>query len=177
MPDKFVGRKLGPYTLEFQLGKGGMGTVYRATDEAGNAVAVKILPVDEESATSTMAARFKREIDACKGTKSVHVIKLFESGIEPDCHWYSMEVLEGDTLQQLAKKRGRMPHAEVARICREVALALEHIHARGIIHRDLKPGNIMIVRSGRTVLMDFGLAKVADRTRITKTGHGLGTPR
>ncbi len=154
-----------------------MGTVYRATHENGSVVAIKILPVDDGSSSSTMAARFKREIQACLGTKSPHVIQLYEAGVEEDCHWYSMELLEGHTLQQMIKARGRIPRNIVYRICTEISLALEHIHERGIIHRDLKPGNVMIVRGGRTVLMDFGLAKVADRTRITKTGHGLGTPR
>lgn len=175
--DAFKGRKLGPYLLEGLLGKGGMGTVYRASHEDGRVVAVKVLPIDEETASSTMAARFKREIAACRDTGSTHVIRVYDAGVEEDCHWYSMELLEGKTLQQLLKKQGRLPMDEVVRICRELSEALQHIHDRGIIHRDLKPGNIMILRSGRTVLMDFGLAKVEDRTRITKTGHGLGTPR
>lgn len=175
--DRYTGRKLGAYILEGLLGKGGMGTVYRARDPQGQVVAVKVLEVDDESATSTMAARFKREIEACMGTDSQHVIKVYGAGTEADCHWYAMELLEGYTLQQQLKARGRLPMDDVYRITSELAEALGHIHARGIIHRDLKPGNIMIVRSGRTVLMDFGLAKVEDRTRITKTGHGLGTPR
>lgn len=153
-----------------------MGSVYRA-EKDGQTFAVKILLVDEESASSTMAARFKREIDACRGLDHPHIVKIYEAGTEEDCYWYAMDLLEGRDLRRWMKKR-RLDRKQVVRITRELVSALGHIHEKGVIHRDLKPGNIMIEGgTGRTVLMDFGLAKVEDRTRITKTGHGLGTPR
>lgn len=176
--DAYLGRQIGPYKTLSLLGKGGMGRVYKAVDGEGHEVALKILPLDpDEGAPGTLAARFKREVQACLDLQHLHIVRLYDAGTEEDCDWFSMEVLEGLTLQQVVKRQGRLPREEVFRIVKELAGALGYIHERGIIHRDLKPGNIMVLRSGRTVLMDFGLAKVLDRTRITKTGHGLGTPR
>lgn len=175
--DRFLGRKFGGLTTVSLLGKGGMGRVYRAVDAAGAEVAVKILPLEAGAAKGSMAARFKREIKACIDLHHKHVVRIFDAGTEEDFDWFSMEVLDGETLQGKLRGRGKLEVPEALRIARELALALGYIHARGIIHRDLKPGNVMLVRSGRTVLMDFGLAKVVDGTRITQTGHGLGTPR
>ncbi len=175
--DAFLGRRIGPYTIRSLLGKGGMGRVYLATAEDESEVAVKILPADAESPGGTLAVRFRREIQACLGLRHVHVVRIYDGGSEEDCDWFAMELLDGTTLQEEQKARGRLPREEAIRIAREIGEALEYIHSKGVVHRDLKPANVMIVRSGRSVLMDFGLAKIQDRTRITKTGHGLGTPR
>ena len=159
------GAQLGPYTIEAQLGAGGMGVVYRGVDtRLSRKIAIKI------SATA-YDERFRREGLAIAALNHPRICTLFDVGP----NFLVMELLEGETLAaRLAK--GALPLPQVLQYGAQIAEALAAAHAKGIAHRDLKPGNIMLTRTGVKVL-DFGLATMeGPEAALTRTGHILGTP-
>src|SRR5512135_680545 len=155
-----TGTKLGPYEVSGNLGAGGMGEVYRATDtRLQRVVAIKVLPT-HLSANADLRYRFEREARSISSLNHPHICHLYDIGSTPNgTDYLVMEYLEGETLAQRLE-RGALPFDQVARIGVEIADALDKAHRQGIVHRDLKPGNIMLTKSGAK-LMDFGLAKPA----------------
>ncbi len=154
-----VGRKLGPYEILSALGAGGMGEVYRARDtRLERIVAIKIL-ASHLASSPDLRQRFEREARTVSSLNHAHICQLFDVGSQDGTDYLVMELLEGETLSERLLK-GALPLAEVLRIGREVAEALQVAHRAGIVHRDLKPGNIMLTKAGAK-LMDFGLAKPA----------------
>jgi serine/threonine-protein kinase len=153
-----IGRTLGHYTIEEQLGAGGMGVVYRATDnKLGRQVAIKVLP-ERVAKDPERLARFEREARVLASLNhpniaAIHGLEDFEG------HRYLvLELVPGPTLaQRLAS--GALPIDEALGVCRQVAEALEAAHDKGVVHRDLKPANIKITPEGRVKVLDFGLAK------------------
>jgi EAL domain-containing protein (putative c-di-GMP-specific phosphodiesterase class I) len=168
-----VGETLGHYRLDSVLGKGGLGTVYLATDtRLLRPVAVKVCH-DKNLSPETLE-RFLREARALARVHHPGVVTIYEIGLEPFPH-IAMEVLDGEDLSRVGK-------ADSAEQAREWALqmleALAAVHARGIIHRDLKPSNIMLDSEGHIRIMDFGIAKIIeDDAKLTQTGHYCGTPQ
>lgn len=159
-----AGKQLGPYKIESEIGKGGMGTVFRAVDtRLGRPVAVKV-------SGERYTERFEREAQAISALNHPNVCTLYDVG--PD--YLVMELLEGSTLADRIGKEPMAPE-EVARYGAQIASALAEAHAHGIVHRDLKPGNVMITRHGVKVL-DFGLARVLEETGLTATNFVIGTP-
>jgi serine/threonine protein kinase len=158
------GTELGPYRIDFLLGAGGMGRVYRATDTRLNrAVAVKV-------AREGFSERFARETRAIAQLNHPHICTLHDVG--PD--YLVMELLDGSTLAaRLA--RGVLPLEQTLGFGVQIASALAAAHAKGIVHRDLKPGNIMLTQSGLKVL-DFGVAKTRTDEALTETHVIVGTP-
>ena len=153
-----AGTRLGPYEIADQLGAGGMGEVYRATDtRLDRTVAIKVLP--EHLATDPQRReRFEREAKAVSSLNHPHICTLHDIGEQDGTHYLVMELVEGDTLQQRLEK-GRLPLDQALEYAIQIADALDKAHRQGVVHRDLKPGNIMITKSG-TKLLDFGLAKL-----------------
>ncbi|MBU6275603.1 MAG: serine/threonine protein kinase [Planctomycetes bacterium] len=166
----------GDYELHEEIGRGGMGVVYRATQRSlSRTVAVKML-LSRERATSADLSRFRSEAEAAAGIAHPGIVAVYEVG-EWDGHpYYTMEYVAGTTLaRQLAA--GPLPPREAAAILLRVAEAVEAAHVRGILHRDLKPSNILIGADGQPRVSDFGLAKrLEDDTSVTHTGAILGTP-
>ena len=159
-----VGEQLGPYRIEQEIGQGGMGTVYRATDtRLGRPVAVKI-------SRSLFDERSEREGRAISSLNHPHICTLHDVGP----NYLVMEFIEGSTLAAEIKK-GPLAPVMVARYGAQIAGALVEAHLLGIVHRDLKPPNIMLTRHGVKVL-DFGLAKMLATTGITETDAVMGTP-
>ena len=151
------GTKLGPYEIQSQLGAGGMGEVYRATDtRLGRAVAIKVL-ASHLSSSPELKQRMEREARAISALNHPHICHLYDIGSQSGTDYLVMEFLEGETLAERLR-RGAMPLAQVYKIGIAVAEALATAHHQGIVHRDLKPGNIMLTQ-GSAKLMDFGLAK------------------
>ena len=168
----------GRYTIERELGKGGMGTVYRAQDlKHHRAVAVKVLR--PEIAATLGVDRFFREIEVAARLHHPHILPLYDSGEADGFFYYVMPFVEGESLRGRLAHSGELPVPDAVRILEEVVDALAHAHAHGVVHRDIKPDNILL--SGRhVVITDFGVAKaVSDATgreQLTTAGVTLGTP-
>ena len=153
-----TGTKLGPYEIADQLGAGGMGEVYRATDtRLDRMVAIKVLP-EHLADRADLRERFEREAKAVSSLNHPHICTLHDVGEQDGIHFLVMEYVDGETLQQRLEK-GRLPLDQALEYAIQIADALDKAHRQGVVHRDLKPGNIMITKSG-TKLLDFGLAKL-----------------
>ena len=166
------------YTVERELGVGGMATVLLATDvRHARRVAIKVLRPDV--AQRTGAERFLREIRTTANLQHPHIVPLFDSGEADGTVFYVMPYVEGETLRDRLEREGQLPVPDAVRIAREVADALDYAHRHGVVHRDVKPENILL-HEGRALVADFGIAlALAGRTgdvRLTDTGMSLGTP-
>src|SRR5271156_836058 len=151
------GTKLGPYEIQSQIGAGGMGEVYRATDtRLDRAVAVKILP-SHLSENPEAKQRFDREARAISSLNHPNICTLHDVGHQDGVDFLVMEFLEGETLADRLRK-GPLPTEQVLKIGIEICEGLERAHKSGVVHRDLKPANVMLTKTGAK-LMDFGLAK------------------
>ncbi len=172
----------GKYRLVAELGRGGMGSVWRADHiELRSPVAVKLIdPTLAE--TREGQSRFLREARAAGSLRSTHVVSVFDYGVDEGTPFLVMELLEGESLASRLEKRGRMSLGEVSAIMKQVVRGLAKAHAAGIVHRDLKPENIFITTEGDTEVvkvLDFGIAKVEANIAVsvqTQTGMVLGTP-
>ncbi|USQ87227.1 serine/threonine protein kinase [Streptomyces phaeoluteigriseus] len=161
------------------LGRGGMGVVHEAEDtRLDRRVAVKMLTAVEGLAGDSEAwDRFRREARALARIDHPGVVTLYDSGVHDGTPYLVMQVLDGTTLAGLVSAAGRLPTAVVCTVAFGMAEALEAAHAAGVLHRDVKPTNVGITRSGRVVLQDFGLARLAGEAAITRTGALVGTPQ
>ena len=166
----------GDYELLAEIGRGGMGVVYRAVQRSlGRTVAVKML-LRRDLASQADLARFRSEAEAAARLDHPGIVPIFEVGEHDGLPFYSMRYIEGTTLaKRLAE--GPLPPREAAALLAKVAEAVHVAHARGVLHRDLKPSNILIDPAGEPLVSDFGLAKqLEDTESITHTGAILGTP-
>jgi hypothetical protein len=174
--DPLIGRILGECILKERIGRGGMGTVYRAIrDVDRQTVAVKILAPFMAS-DQAIVTRFGREAQAASRVRNPNVIRILGSSEQDGTHFTIMEYVEGENLEEVLKREGRMTVGKAAFVAREVALGLAALHAEGILHRDVKPSNILIGRDGAVKVTDFGIARdVSDLRRLTAPGDLLGT--
>ena len=164
------------YTLERELGRGGMATVYLAHDiRQRQPVAIKVM---HRHLTNTLnAERFRREMGIAASLSHPSIVPLFESGNVGGALYYSMQYIEGGSLYQLLEREHELTVDEALRITHDVADALGYAHGLGILHRDVKPENILLADT-RALVADFGLARViglADYRRLTETGTVVGT--
>jgi len=144
------------YTVERELGHGGMATVYLARDVRHDRdVAVKVL---DQAITSVGAERFLREIRIAAKLTHPNVLGVHDSGEADGLLYYVMPYVEGETLRTRLARDGALPIADAARLMRELADALAYAHAHGVMHRDLKPENVLL-SAGHAVVADFGIAK------------------
>jgi serine/threonine-protein kinase len=168
-------RWIWPFELEEQIGAGAMGVVYRARFVKNDRrVALKLLP-KEVAANATLAARFQREMEILKDLRHPHIVHCFGGTCEGDQWFYAMELIDGGSLQGLLAEQGKLPWRQVIEFAEQICAALDHAHAQGVIHRDIKPGNLLLTRSGKVKLADFGLALVAAETKLTAAGKTLGS--
>jgi serine/threonine protein kinase/Flp pilus assembly protein TadD len=165
------------YHLDRELGRGGMATVYLATDlRHERRVALKVLHPELSSALGP--DRFLREIKLAARLNHPHIVPLFDSGEAAGHLYYVMPVVEGETLRDRLLREGQIPVAESLQIVRGIASALDYAHRQNIVHRDIKPENVML-QDGEALVMDFGIAKalsVASTDTLTQTGMMVGTP-
>jgi tetratricopeptide (TPR) repeat protein/predicted Ser/Thr protein kinase len=165
----------GRYELIQLLGEGGMGAVYKARDlELEREVALKVIK-PEMADHPEILQRFKQELILARQVTDRNVIRIFDIGEAGKTKFITMEYLEGENLNQILSARGKLEVAEAVGIMEQVACGLAAAHREGIIHRDLKPGNIMRDKSGRVVVMDFGLARTFSGDGMTRVGAMLGT--
>ena len=153
-----AGARLGAYEIAGQLGTGGMGEVYRATDtKLGREVAIKTLP-SALAQDSDRLARFEREAKLLAALNHAHIAAVYGLDAHEGTEYLAMELVEGETLEAKLKD-GPLPVEDALHLALQIADALEAAHSKGVIHRDLKPANIMITHDGAVKVLDFGLAK------------------
>jgi serine/threonine-protein kinase len=170
-----AGDRLGPYRLEHVLGQGAMGIVFKAAHEPdGEVVALKVLRA-ELSGDETYRRRFAREGQIAGKLSHRHLVSVVDAGEADGHHYLATRYVLGRTLADLLETDGPLPLTPLLRIMAEIATALDTLHTEGLVHRDVKPANIMLDGSETSFLTDFGLAKGAAATVLTKPGHVVGT--
>src|SRR3954451_11521192 len=173
------------YTLERELGRGGMATVYLAHDlRHDRPVALKVL--HSELAQALGPERFQREIRLAARLQHPHILCVYDSGETAGRFWFTMPYVEGESLRARLVRERQLPIDDAVRIAREAADALEYAHRHGIIHRDIKPENILLTEE-HALVADFGIARASigggagrprtgDEDRLTEPGYSMGPP-
>ncbi|HVD60905.1 MAG TPA: protein kinase [Gemmatimonadaceae bacterium] len=165
------------YTIENEIGRGGMATVYRARDPRhGRSVAVKVLNSDVAAAVGV--ERFLQEIKTVASLTHPHIVPVHDSGESDGVLFYVMPHVQGETLRGRITREKTISSAEVVRITRSLGAALDFAHRNGVVHRDIKPENIILFE-GEPLILDFGIAKAisaAGGETLTRTGIAIGTP-
>ncbi|HEY2653568.1 MAG TPA: protein kinase [Solirubrobacteraceae bacterium] len=165
----------GRYRLQARIGAGGMSTVYRAFDETlERQVAIKLLN-REVSSDSDELERFRREARAVAQLSHPHVVGVIDAGEDDSRPYIVFEYVEGETLKERIRRRGRLPVPEAVAYAIEIARALGVAHARHIVHRDVKPQNVLIDEEGSAKVTDFGIARTLDEEGLTADGRVIGT--
>lgn len=171
-----IGKVLGDrYTIVEKVGEGGMAIVYKAKCSLLNRyVAIKVLRKefinDEE-----FIEKFKREAQAAASLSHANIVNVYDVGMQDDIYYIVMEYLDGKTLKDIIKEKGKIDTEETLDISMKVVDALNHAHANKVIHRDIKPHNIMVTSDGRVKVTDFGIARAATSSTITSTNSVMGS--
>ena len=172
-----IGQTVSHYKILEKLGEGGMGVVYKAEDlKLKRTVALKFLPpgLTRDKAAKT---RFIHEAQAASALQHNNICAIHEIDETPEGQLFiSMDCYDGETLKEKIEK-GPLPLDEAVDVAIQVTDGLSEAHEAGIVHRDIKPGNILITQKGIVKILDFGLAKLAGMTKVTKTGMTLGRCR
>ncbi len=164
------------FELVEQVGKGGMGTVWKARDrDTGQLVALKLL---HEMYTNDpdYVARFEREVDVALRIHSPHVVQVYGYGRHRGQPYVAMELVEGESLKDLIRCKAKLTWDETRDLTAQITTGLSAAHAAGVIHRDVKPSNILVTPDGQAKLADFGIARALDMTRLTRGVTTMGTP-
>jgi serine/threonine protein kinase len=174
--ESLVGQTLGDFEILAEVGRGGMGIVYKARQVSlERIVALKTL-LAEHYRKPHVLARFQAEAKAAASLHHPNIVNVYQVGQWAGGHYFVMELIEGRSLQSVLRER-TVPVPWAVSLMVPVAEALHHAHTKGVVHRDLKPANIMIDKFRRPVVMDFGLAKVAGKSSsLTQIGIIMGTP-
>jgi len=164
------------YEVIEELGKGGMGRVYKALDrEINEEVAIKLLKPEIASDESTVE-RFRNELKFARKIAHKNVCKMYHLAKEEETPYITMEYVPGEDLKNLVKKKGKLADKEAISIAKQVCEGLVEAHRLGVVHRDLKPQNIMMDKEGDAKIMDFGIARSVEAPGVTQTGMMIGTP-
>lgn len=164
------------YEIIEELGKGGMGRVYKVFDKKIKEVVALKLIRPEISADENTIARFNNELRLARKISHRHVCRMYDLGEEGPSHYITMEYVPGEDLKRFIKRSGQLTVGKAVSIARQVCEGLAEAHHLGIIHRDLKPQNIMIDEDGNTRIMDFGIARFLEGEGMTTQGVMIGTP-
>jgi tetratricopeptide (TPR) repeat protein/predicted Ser/Thr protein kinase len=165
----------GRYEILQMLGEGGMGAVYKATDrELNRPVALKVIR-PELAANPAILVRFKQELLLARQVTHRNVIRIYDLGDADGVKFITMEFVEGEDLRALIREKKKFAPEEAVEIIQQVCRALDSAHSASVIHRDLKPQNIMRDKTGRVLVMDFGLARTVEGDGMTQSGALIGT--
>ena len=163
------------YRLTEQIGIGGMAIVYRAVDlRTGHNVAVKVLR-PEYNEDSEFISRFQREAEAASKMTHHNIVNLLDVGMDGENRYLVMEYVQGKTLKTVIQERGKLSPALAGQIAIRILSALEHAHRNGIVHRDIKPQNILVHADGHIKVADFGIARIANSSTLTKGDNVMGS--
>ncbi|MGH9321413.1 MAG: protein kinase domain-containing protein [Vicinamibacteria bacterium] len=167
----------GRYRIQEVLGEGGMGVVYKAIDlELDKVIALKTIR-GEKDTDPDIIQRFKRELLLARGITHKNVVRIHDFGEADGIKYFTMEYIEGESLKDRIRRRGRIAVNEALPMIAQMLSALQEAHHQDVIHRDLKPQNVMLDRDGVPHIMDFGIARSAmETTELTATGVMIGTP-
>ncbi len=163
------------YRLTEQIGMGGMAIVYRAIDlRTGHNVAVKVLR-PEYNEDSEFISRFQREAEAASKMTHHNIVNLLDVGMDGENRYLVMEYVQGKTLKTVIQERGKLSPTLAGQIAIRILSALEHAHRNGIVHRDIKPQNILVHADGHIKVADFGIARIANSSTLTKGDNVMGS--
>ena len=166
----------GRYELVEVIGRGGMGTVYRATDPIlRRTVTVKLLPAEFAEGDPVSVARFEREARAAASLAHRGIVAVYDTGVDEGTRFIVMEYVAGRSVEAILREERRLQPARAVDIAMTVADALGAAHAAGIVHRDVKPSNVMIADGASVKVLDFGIARALDGTALTHSATVLGT--
>ena len=167
----------GRYLLLGELGRGGMGVVWRAQDQViGRQVAVKELRLPDAESAAVFSERALREVRTGGRLNDPAIVTVYDVVTDGGTTFIVMELVEAPSLADLVRRRGPMPAPQAAQLGERVLTALQAAHAAGIVHRDVKPANILVAPDGRVKLTDFGIAHAVDDPRLTTSGMIVGSP-
>src|SRR5262245_30155008 len=170
-----IGKTIGKYRFVEELGRGRLGTVYRATDETlDRDVAIKVL--NPELSNSELMAHFQTEATTLARLHHSDIATIHEIHRTDTDLLMVMEFVKGETLEHLSQRCGPLPAERAAYLVTQVLGALDHAHSAGVVHRDLTPSSIMVTEHGGIKVMDFGMARVAAADQATSDGFTLGPP-
>ncbi len=170
-----IGTTVGKYRIVDKLGRGGMGTVYKAVDQTlDREVAIKVLNPDLTDAD--VLKRFRGEAVTLARLNHAGIATIYELHHQDDELLMVMEFVRGETFHDLSDRLGPLAPPQAAHLCMQVLDALGHAHRGGVVHRDLKPANLMITEAGAVKVMDFGIARVLGSEHFTHGGYMMGTP-
>src|SRR5687768_2531935 len=175
-----MGKRVGRFKLVGLLGQGAMGRVFRAEDTLlRRHVALKVLSRNHQRGSRTVAAeRLIREARAAASLEHPHIASIYEMNHAGGVHYIAMELVEGGSLRELIRAAGPIDPVHACQLAAEAAEALACAHAQGVIHRDIKPANLMLTRNGRCKVVDFGLARVEERSDVGPAlSDSVGTPQ
>ena len=172
MSDKILAER---YRLTEQIGMGGMAIVYKAVDlRTGHNVAVKVLR-PEFNEDAEFVSRFQREAEAASKMTHHNIVNLLDVGMDGENRYLVMEYVQGKTLKEVIQERGRLSAPLSCQIAIRILSALEHAHRNGIVHRDIKPQNILVHEDGHIKVADFGIARIADSSTLTRGDMVMGS--
>ncbi len=172
--------KFGRYAVSHELGRGGMGIVYEATDpQIGRRLAIKIINFQSFTSAEESTAlreRLFREARSAGALSHPGIVVIYDVGEDNQMAYIAMELVDGPSLHQMLASGQRLDPAQALDILRQAAAALDHAHQSGIVHRDIKPANIMLHQKNQVKIADFGIAKITFEPKYTMTGTSMGTP-
>ncbi len=166
----------GRYEVIEEIGRGGMGKVYRVYDQKINEIVALKLIKPEIGFNEKAVERFKNELKVARKISHRHICRLYDLGEYALAHFITMEYVEGEDLKKFIRRAGQMTPGKAISLAKQVCEGLIEAHRLGVIHRDLKPQNVMIDRDGNARIMDFGLARFVETEGVTGSGIMLGTP-
>jgi serine/threonine-protein kinase len=169
--------RIGHYKIVSELGRGGMGVVYKAHEESLNRyVAIKVLGEHLEK-DDEYVERFVREARSAAALSHPNIVQIYAISEHDGHHFFVMEYVQGTSVQRMIQSKGKLAPANAARLVLQAAAGLEDAHSQGVVHRDIKPANLMVTDRGLVKIADFGLALMGSVTsRLTATGMLMGTP-